>query len=108
VDRTHRELSDDDIARIAGTYHAWRGDEETDLYADVPGFCRSVPLEEVRAHGHVLTPGRYVGAGEADEDDEPFGERMARLAATLREQMAEARRLDALIEADLRELGFGE
>ena len=60
VDRTHRELTDDDIARIAGAYHAWR--DGADAYSDVPGFCRSTPLDEVRRHGHVLTPGRYVGA----------------------------------------------
>ena len=107
VDRTHRELSDEEIARIAGTYHAWRGDAGAGEYADVPGFCKSATTEEVRGHGHVLTPGRYVGAAEADEDGEPFEEKMARLSATLREQMAEGRRLDALIEANLRELGFG-
>jgi len=107
VDRTHRELSDEDIARIAGTYHAWRGDDDAAEYADVPGFCRSATLDEIRGHGHVLTPGRYVGAADAEEDDEPFDEKMARLTATLREQMAEGRRLDAVIEANLRELGFG-
>ena len=108
VDRTHRELSDEEIARIAGAYHAWRGDEGTGDYADEPGFCKSVNLEEIRGHGHVLTPGRYVGAADAQEDDEPFDEKMARLTATLREQTAEGRRLDMLIEANLRELGFGE
>ena len=88
VDRTHRELTDDEIARIAGIYHAWRGDPGAAEYADEPGFCRSATLEEIRGHGHVLTPGRYVGAADADEDDEPFEEKMRRLAATLREQVA--------------------
>ena len=74
----------------------------------MPGFCKSASLEEIRGHGHVLTPGRYVGAAEAEEDDEPFEEKMHRLTATLREQMAEGRRLDALIEATLRELRLGE
>jgi type I restriction enzyme M protein len=108
VDRTHRELTDEDVATIAGTYHAWRGDEGAGEYADVPGFCRTAPLDEIRKHGHVLTPGRYVGAAAADEDDEPFDDKMRRLVATLREQQTEAARLDALINANLRELGYGE
>lgn len=90
ADRTHRELTDEDIARIAGTYHAWRGSsltsspstgEERDggEYADIPGFCKSEPLEEIRKHGHVLTPGRYVGAEAQEDDGEPFEEKMRRL-----------------------------
>jgi type I restriction enzyme M protein len=106
VDRVHRELTDADIARIAGTYHAWRGDKGADEYADVPGFCESASLAEIRKHGHVLTPGRYVGAGAAEEDDEPFEEIMRRLVAALRQQQAEAAKLDAAINANLRELGY--
>ena len=108
MDRTHRELTGDDIARIADTYHAWRGEEGAGAYADVPGFCKSAALEEVRKHGHVLTPGRYVGAEPQEDDGEPFAEKMARLAAQWREQQAEAARLDAAIEANLARLGFGE
>jgi type I restriction enzyme M protein len=107
VDRTHRELTDDDVAMIAGTYHAWRGDEDAGDYADVPGFCRAAPVDEIRRHGHVLTPGRYVGAAAAEEDEEPFDEKMRRLTATLRQQQAEAGRLDGEITANLRELGYG-
>ena len=107
VDRTHRELSDDDLARIAGTYHAWRGDKGAGEYADVPGFCRASTLDDIRKHGHVLTPGRYVGAEAAEADSEPFAEKMKRLATTLREQQAEAAKLDAAIAANLRELGYG-
>ncbi len=107
VDRTHRELTDEDIARIADTYHAWRGEQDAGEYADVPGFCKSAPLEEVRKHGHVLTPGRYVGAEAVEDDGEPFEEKMQRLTATLREQQAEAARLDAAIAANLKELGYG-
>jgi len=107
VDRTHRELTDDDIARIADTYHAWRGEEGAGKYADVPGFCKSATLEEVRKHGHVLTPGRYVGAEAQEDDGEPFEEKMKRLTATLREQQAEAAKLDAAIVANLKELGYG-
>ena len=108
VDRTHRELTDDHIARIADAYHAWRGGEGVGKYADVPGFCKSATLEEVRKHGHVLTPGRYVGAEPQHDDGEPFAEKMARLSAQWREQQAEARWLDAEIEANLAQLGFGD
>ena len=107
VDRTHRELTDDDIARIANTYHAWRGEKEAGEYADVPGFCKSAPLDEVRKHGHVLTPGRYVGAEAQEIDAEPFDEKMRRLTATLYQQQAEAAKLDVAIAANLRELGYG-
>jgi len=201
ADRVHRELTDEDTAKIAGTYHSWRGDEGAGEYADVPGFCRAAKLDEVRRHGHVLTPGRYVGA-EAAEDDlpaprpgcffvyaircdddsiyightdnlqrrwnehcagqgadwtksrrpirivhyeeyasreeavarekelkttngrrwlkeeiaagrarqaggEPFDEKMKRLTATLREQQAEAAKLDEAIARNLKELGYG-
>ena len=107
VDRTHRELTNDDIARIAGTYHIWRGEEGAGKYADVPGFCKSAALEEVRKHGHVLTPGRYVGAEAQEDDGEPFGDKMKRLAAQLREQQDDAARLDAAITENLKALGFG-
>jgi len=107
VDRTHRELTDEDIAKIATTYHAWRGEKDAGQYKDVPGFCKSAPLEEIRKHGYVLTPGRYVGAAEQEEDDEPFDQKMQRLVAQLREQQAEAAKLDAAIAANLKELGYG-
>ncbi len=107
VDRVHRELTPDDIAKIAGTYHAWRGDKGAGEYADVPGFCRAAKVEEVREHGFVLTPGRYVGAEAQEEDDEPFEERMKRLVAQLREQQAEGARLDAAIVSSLKGLGYG-
>ena len=107
VDRTHRELTDEDIARIAATYHAWRGEQEAGDYEDVTGFCKSAPLEDVRKHGHVLTPGRYVGAEAQEDDGEPFEEKMQRLVAELREQQAEAAKLDAAIVANLKELGYG-
>jgi type I restriction enzyme M protein len=108
VDRTHRELTDEDIAKIANTYHAWRGEKDAGEYADVPGFCKSATLEDIRKHGHVLTPGRYVGAAEQEEDGEPFDQKMQRLVAQLREQQAEAAKLDAAIAANLKELGFWE
>ena len=107
VDRVHRELSDEEIAKIGDTYHAWRGDESAGTYADVPGFCKSATLDNIRKHGHVLTPGRYVGAAVAEEDDEPFDEKMKRLTATLERQQLEAAKLDAVIATHLTELGYG-
>ena len=76
-------------------------------YTDIPGFCKSATIEEIRKHGHVLTPGRYVGAAPQEDDGEPFEEKMARLTKQWREQQAEARRLDAAIEENLARLGFG-
>ena len=106
VDRTHRELTDEDIARIADTYHAWCTGKDNNGYADVPGFCKSAPLDEVRRHGHVLTPGRHVGAEPQEDDGEPFEEKMKRLVAQLCEQQAEGARLDAAIGENLKKLGF--
>jgi type I restriction enzyme M protein len=107
TDRVHRELTDTDIAKIAGTYHAWRGDKGAGKYADVPGFCKSAKRDEIAKHGHVLTPGRYVGAEAVEDDGEPFDAKMKRLTATLREQQKEAAKLDAAIAANLKELGYG-
>ncbi|MFM2043676.1 MAG: hypothetical protein RLY86_2252 [Pseudomonadota bacterium] len=104
VDRTRKELSDADIARIARTYHAWRGEPDAGDYKDEPGFCRSVPIrgeDSVESHGFVLTPGRYVGAAEAEEDDTPFAERFATLQAKLEAQFAEGERLTAAIRERL-------
>jgi type I restriction enzyme M protein len=110
IDRVHRELTEEDIARIAGTYHAWRGDpaspEPGEGYKDIPGFCKSASLEEIEANNWVLTPGRYVGAEAVEDDGEPFEKKMKRLTVTLREQQAEAAKLDAAIAANLKELGF--
>lgn len=83
------------------------GNEKTGEYQDVPGFCKSATLEEIRKHDHVLTPGRYVGAEAQEDDDEPFEEKMQRLVAQLREQQAEAAKLDAMIARNLEELGYG-
>ena len=107
LDRTRRDLSQEDIAHIADTYHVWRGSKDTSEYEDVPGFSKSANLDEIRKHGHVLTPGRYVGAAPQEDDGEPFVEKMVRLSAQWRGQQAEAQRLDAEIEANLQRLGFG-
>ncbi len=105
VDRTQRELAEEDVARISDTYHAWRSGAD---YADVPGFCKGVALEEIRRHSHILTPGRYVGAEPQEDDGEPFEEKMKRLVAQWQEQQAEARKLDTAIDANLKTLGFGD
>ncbi len=107
IDRRHRDLTEEDIQRIAGTYHAWRGDKDAKKYEDIPGFCKAASIEEVRKHGHVLTPGRYVGAEAAEDDGEPFDEKMKHLTAQLRLQMEEGRKLDAAIEENLKGLGYG-
>jgi type I restriction enzyme M protein len=106
IDRVHRDLTDAEIAQIAGTYHAWRGDAGAGDYADVAGFCKRATTEDIRGHGYVLTPGRYVGAAEVEEDDEPFAAKMERLTTTLAAQMAEGAQLDAAIRDNLRALGY--
>ena len=106
VDRTRKEFSDEDIARIADTYRAWRGAPDAAPYEDKPGFRKSVTLEEIRGHGHVLTPGRYVGAAPQEDDGEPFEDKMERLVTQLLEQQAEGRKLDAAIKRNLASLGF--
>lgn len=106
--RVLRVFDDDDIRRIADTYHAWRGEKDAGDYADVAGFCKSATTEEIRSHDHVLTPGRYVGAAEVEDDGEPFEEKMQRLADELQKQTAEAAELDAAILKNLEVLGFGK
>jgi type I restriction enzyme M protein len=103
--RVNRNLSYSDIARIASTYHAWRGDGAGE-YADVAGFCKSATTEEIKGHGYVLTPGRYVGAEAVEDDGEPFDQKMQRLVAQLREQQAEAAKLDEAIWKNLKGLGY--
>jgi len=99
--RKQKELSEGEIARIATAYHAWRGEPDAGTYEDAPGFCKAASHAEIAAHGYVLTPGRYVGAGAAEADDEPFEEKFARLKDDLMAQFAEGRRLEAEIAARL-------
>jgi type I restriction enzyme M protein len=99
--RTRKELSDLDIAKITDTYHAWREGKD---YEEIPGFCKVAKLDEVRGQGHVLTPGRYVGAEQAEDDSTPFSERLAAFQSTLDVQFKEADRLTALIVKNLKEL----
>jgi type I restriction enzyme M protein len=107
VDRTHRDLTDEDVAKIAGSYHAWRGDRGAGRYADVPGLSKAAKLDDMRKHSHILTPGRYVGTEAAEHDVEPFEDTILRLTATLQQQQTEAAKLDGRIAANLKELGYG-
>jgi type I restriction enzyme M protein len=107
VTRTHRALTDEDIAIIADTYHAWRGEDEAGAYEDVPGFARSATLDEIAEHHYVLTPGRYVGTIIEEGDGEPFEEKMTRLTADLAELFAENAELEERIRRNLEEFGYG-
>jgi type I restriction enzyme M protein len=107
IDRVHRELSDADLETVTSTYHHWRGARRAGKYEDIPGFCKSATTVEISAHGHVLTPGRYVGAEEVEDDGEPFEEKMPRLVAELEAQFAESSGLEQSIRTNLRGLGYG-
>ncbi len=107
IDRTHRELSEADIERITRTYHAWRGEAEAGEYGDIPGFCKSASIEEIKAHGYVLTPGRYVGAEAVEDDGIPFEEKMSELSAKLYEQFKKSEELEKAIKKNLKVLGYG-
>jgi type I restriction enzyme M protein len=115
VDRVHRELSGEETQRIAQTYHAWRGTDdplrnphsEVREYADVPGFCKSATTDEIAQHGYVLTPGRYVGAEEVEDEGEPFDEKMTRLVNELDAQFAESEKLQQTIKSNLASIGYG-
>lgn len=107
IDRVHRELTDADITKITSTYHAWRGDQDSGKYEDVAGFAKSADLDLIKQHGYVLTPGRYVGAEEVEDDGEPFEEKMTRLVAELKEQFAASAKLEKAIKTNLGGLGYG-
>ncbi|VEN75375.1 putative type I restriction enzyme HindVIIP M protein [Candidatus Desulfarcum epimagneticum] len=108
IDRTHKNFSEEEIDKIAATYHAWRGEKDAGEYKDAPGFCKSVSADEIKEHGYVLTPGRYVGAAAIEDDGVPFEKKMAELSTTLREQFAQSHRLEAAIKRNLEVLGYGE
>jgi type I restriction enzyme M protein len=108
VDRTRRELTDEEAQKIADTYHAWRGKKDAGAYADVAGFCKSATLDDIRKHGHVLTPGRYVGAADIEDDGIPFETKMSEMSQTLYMQMAESAKLDDVIRKNLEGLGYGK
>ena len=109
VDRRHRELTPEDIKKIADTYHAWRGepvDGQQVEYKDVAGFCKAVRICEIRKQGHILTPGRYVGTEEEVEDEEAFEEKMRKLTSELAEQMKKGNRFDEEIKRNLESIGY--
>ena len=111
VDRVHRDLSEADIAKIASTYHAWKSTpienqkSQIENYTDVPGFCKSATLQEIQSQGCVLTPGRYVGAADLEEELEPFEQKMARLTKELEAQFEEGDKLEKDILKNLYSLG---
>lgn len=105
ADRTHKEFSDEDIQKIAGKFHAWRGTKEIE-YADVAGFCKETTIEEVRENNHILTPGRYVGLAAEEDDGEPFEEKMTRLTTELSEQFAKSKELEEQIRKALGGIGY--
>jgi len=107
VDRVHREFSDEDISRIASTYHLWRGETDTDTYQDIPGFFKSATTGEIATHNYVLTPGRYVGAEDIEDEDEPFNDKIARLTASLEKQFDESESLETAIRRNLERLKYG-
>lgn len=102
--RVHRVLTDDDIAKVAGTYHAWRGESDAGTYEDEPGFCKAASLDEIKSHDFILTPGRYVGAAATAEDAEPIEEKLERLRARLLADFEESDRLEAIIRQRLEAL----
>lgn len=108
IDRRQRDLTEEDIASIADAYHNWRNSDPKDTYEDVAGFCMSASLKDIQKHGYVLTPGRYVGAEDDEDDGIPFEEKMAELSAQLFQQMREAEALDETIRRNLETLGFAE
>ena len=103
LDRVLRGFTDDDIARIADTFRNWKRGKD---YQDIAGFCKSASTSEIAGHGHVLTPGRYVGAEEVADDGEPFEVKMPRLVAELKNQFAESAKLESAIQKNLKGLGY--
>lgn len=108
ISRTQKELTEADITRIAKTYHAWRGGKKDGMYEDQPGYCKSATLEEIRKHDFVLTPGRYVGAADLEDDGIPVETKMTEMTQLLYQQMEESSKLDNVIRKNLEVLGYGK
>ena len=116
IDRTQKELTDEDLAKIAQTYHAWRNggrhpeglEGEAEPYEDIPGYCKAATLKEIAANDYVLTPGRYVGMADVEDDGVPFEEKMGALTQQLYGQMNQSEGLDQAIKENLKMLGYAE
>ena len=106
IDRRHRELTDEDLKKITNTYHAWRGEKNVGKYEDILGFCKSATLKDIEKNNFILTPGRYVGIPEEEDDGEPFEEKMARLTSELKKQFEEGKKLEEEIKLNLEKVGF--
>ena len=104
--RSLKEFSDDEIKDIANVYHSWRGTSESQ-YADKSGFCKVAKIQEIKDNEYILTPGRYVGLAEVEEDSEPFEQKMERITADLSEQFAKSKELEDQIRKSLEGLGYG-
>jgi len=104
--RVHRDFTDEDIAKIRDTYHNWRSVADSQNYEDIKGFCKSATLEDIQKHAHVLTPGRYVGIPDEEDDGIPFEDKMKTLTTTLKQQMDKEKELNAEIEKQLAKIGF--
>jgi type I restriction enzyme M protein len=104
INRRNKEFSNEDIAKIAGTYHTWRG--EGGAYEDQPGFCKAATIDEVRANNYVLMPGRYVGTEETEDDGIPFEDKMNALTAQLAEQFVRGNDLQQRIRENLKGIGY--
>jgi type I restriction enzyme M protein len=107
IDRVQLDLTDKNIESVAGTYHAWRGDKGAKGYADVAGFCKAATVEDIREYGYILTPGRYVGAADVEDDGEAFETKLDRLIGEWDHLQTAAARLDQMISASLQGLGHG-
>lgn len=105
ADRTHREFTEKDVAKVSETYHEWR--KQNGKYEDIKGFCKSANLEEIAKHNFVLTPGRYAGIKDEEDDGIPFEEKMAELTKALAQQMAREKVLDDEIKKQLKNIGIG-
>ena len=105
-DKVLRNFSDEDIQKIADTYHSWRGEQGTEKYKDIKGFCKSAKLEEVKEHEYILTPGRYVGFEDIEDDGEPFEDKIERLTSELAEQFAKSHKLEDEIKENMKGIGY--